>query len=140
MGRHYYQRGILNIAAFRILADIMPQEVLNRPSSLDQARGFDFVGLHNIAKHIIHLIESATALVCSAKSIHSHSIGMLIPVDAAASQQTSTEIEYQMALLNSVNVRLRSLATRTEAVVNLVSEDCPFQVTEVLFCFFTDTL
>jgi hypothetical protein len=112
------------------------QKILRRAEAWDLGSQFDFVGLHNISKHITHLVESANALVYTAGDIHIHSKELAGPLDPGSIQQTSIEIEYQKRLLQSVTLRLASLEKRVQNVVNLVMglHMIPHPAKELTYC------
>jgi hypothetical protein len=112
------------------------QKILRRAEAWDPGSQFDFVGLHNISKHITHLVESANALVYTAGDIHIHSKELAGPLDPGSIQQTSIEIEYQKRLLQSVTLRLASLEKRVQNLVNLVMglHIIPHPAKELTYC------
>jgi Mg2+ and Co2+ transporter CorA len=77
------------------------------------------VGLHNISKHISHLIESSSALVATADQIHKTSRSIAGIVVTPACQQTTAELIYQKELLATVGLRLKNLEKRLQNLVNL---------------------
>jgi len=70
--------------------------------------------LHNLAKHIIHLSEGSSAILCSLESLllaHARRFPDSVPVHDA--------VEYQRSLFQSTNLRLQSLSKKVENTINL---------------------
>ncbi|KAI9835088.1 MAG: hypothetical protein M1819_002640 [Sarea resinae] len=105
-------------------------------ATLDQAQGVDrgeqehdFVGLHNMAKHIIYLKESSDATINILGALDEAHDMLLSPSGAASlgaqvariHQSTRLALQYRRRFLESQNLRLTSLEKRMANVINLVS-------------------
>lgn len=92
---------------------------LNDPQAV-----LDFVGLHNMAKHIIFLKEGSEAILATLTSIlaYHEELFQITGSDPAAqiAKATQTALAYQKELFRSVSLRIASLDRRMQNVINLV--------------------
>ena len=86
---------------------------------------FDFVGIHNVAKHIIHLKESSSAAYSVANRIcERHGKIMIKSQDASASELmhgVEGLLQHKLSLLEGCNLRVQSMESRAQNIINLVS-------------------
>jgi Mg2+ and Co2+ transporter CorA len=86
------------------------------------AEKVDFVGLHNVAKHVIYLRESAEAL--------SHTVEAMVAAHAQSQstpqaewphrvKETSRALTYRKGILHSTNLRLKSMEERMKNIIQL---------------------
>lgn len=80
----------------------------------------DFAGLHNVSKHITHLLEGAdAALATLERLIHHADRSMKRQTPTAASQHTLDLLEHCQTLFKSTKLRLLSLESRMANIINL---------------------
>ena len=85
----------------------------------------DFVGLHNVAKHVIFMKEGLEAVLSTTKSMlerHEklyHHRGSNSP-SARITTATHAALTYQRELLLSLSLRIMSLERRMQNTINLV--------------------
>lgn len=92
------------------------QEVL-ASMPLTATKNINFVGMHNVAKHIIYLQESTCAALVTLKRLtqhHKHTIEV-----SALSQATAESFQYTQGLFQATQLRLTSLEKRTSNLINL---------------------
>jgi hypothetical protein len=84
----------------------------------------DFVGLHNVAKHIIFLKEGSDAVLATVAAMTTHHDR---PYQATGpnpssrlAKETHAALEYQKELFQSVSFRITSLDRRMQNIINLV--------------------
>ena len=86
---------------------------------------YDFAGLHNIAKHIIHLRESSQALASTTSHLQEFHRKLLNDPPQGQDATAATKLADQMLSQKAVQVdvwklRMESLEKRIQNVINLV--------------------
>lgn len=84
---------------------------------LTAAKNIDFVGMHNISKHVIYLQEATSSALLTLKRItqhHKHTIEV-----SPLSQPTAESLQYSQSLFQTIQLRLTSLEKRTSNLINL---------------------
>lgn len=79
----------------------------------------DFVGLHNVSKHVIYLREAAEAILLTLESMrahHRHSMDS----NLAAVSATQSSLRYRKTMFCSTQLRLQSLEKRMGNLIQLV--------------------
>jgi hypothetical protein len=99
----------------------MLQEILILADSWNPDGHFDFVGLHNISKHVSHLVESAKALLVIVQSVIQQSTVLPNITDPIILARTMRELSIYHGMIHSVNLRLENVEKRLQNVINLVS-------------------
>ncbi|KAL3422678.1 hypothetical protein PVAG01_06834 [Phlyctema vagabunda] len=91
----------------------------SRPGSA--AETIDFVGLHNISKHVVYLREGAEAASKTLRKICEHHRSLVAeqPTSSFTKMQTQDSLEYTQTLLDSTQLRLISLEKRINNLINL---------------------
>jgi hypothetical protein len=82
-----------------------------------------FTGLHNVAKHILFLQESAEAAMLTMKGISSHHRRILETVSSPAlhaTQMTQDMLSHAETQLQSIGLRLKIIEKRMNNVIALV--------------------
>jgi hypothetical protein len=87
----------------------------------------DFVLLHNLEKHVLHLKEGIEAIIYTVKSVQkahhdlfkASNFGELAPHPAIPA--TDKDLEYILGSFQALSLRVRSVETRVKNVINLVS-------------------
>ncbi|KAF2453804.1 hypothetical protein BDY21DRAFT_401325, partial [Lineolata rhizophorae] len=95
--------------------------ILNRASFPGEAADdVDFVGLHNLAKHIIHMREASDAVLVTLDNMrghHKHDGGGDPP--SVLAQATQNALRYRRTLFTSTQLRLGSMEKRMQNIINL---------------------
>jgi hypothetical protein len=106
------------------LAAILGQRLTNKAPLNDPCAAPDFVGLHNMAKHIIFLKEGSDAVLATLTSMlayHEELFQITGPNPTAQIvKATQTALSYQRELFRSVSFRIGSLDRRMQNIINLV--------------------
>jgi hypothetical protein len=104
------------------------QRTLNQVDDLEIKYRPNFVGLHNLAQHMIHLKESSEAVLRTVESLRAQHDIMTSVVDLnktdsgtiAARATTKSLLAHRYSLFQSTNLRINSLEKRMQNVINLV--------------------
>jgi hypothetical protein len=96
------------------------QDILEKARARDRASQFDFVGLHNVSKHIAYLNEAADALLLIVEDMRVQSRALPCATDAGHVEEIVAALAYQKGLFHSGNLRLKSLDKRMQNIINLV--------------------
>lgn len=101
------------------------QAVLESADTNVGASSLNIVAIHNIAKHIIHLKESSNAAYLTANQISDqHRQIMAQPEqahEAKVMQGVQELLQHKLTLLESCRVRVESMDSRAQNMINLVS-------------------
>lgn len=84
---------------------------------LTAAKNIDFVGMHNVSKHVIYLQEATSAALLTLKRLTQHH-KLTIEV-SDLSQATAESLQYSQSLFQTTELRLKSLEKRTTNLINL---------------------
>ncbi|KAJ9640451.1 hypothetical protein H2199_005990 [Coniosporium tulheliwenetii] len=79
----------------------------------------DFVGLHNVSKHIIYVREAADAMLLTLESLstaHKHTISN---TNSPIIHATQSALRYRRTLFQSTQLRLTSLEKRMQNIISL---------------------
>lgn len=85
---------------------------------------FDFVGIHNIAKHIIHLKESSSAAYSTADHIYEQHRELIAQPQGAHTSKVMRNVQrllrHKLSLLEGSRLRVQSMENRVQNTINLV--------------------
>lgn len=85
---------------------------------------FDFVGMHNISKHITYLKESSNAAVSTANRICEHHQEFMERHQSQSTSQAMRAVHglllHKRTLLEGCILRASSMENRTQSMINLV--------------------
>ncbi|KFY83638.1 hypothetical protein V498_07911 [Pseudogymnoascus sp. VKM F-4517 (FW-2822)] len=98
------------------------EKTLDRAHSRDPTDEMDFVGLHNVAKHIIFLKEGSDAILLTLENMlahHKHLLETGSSSGADAWEATQVRLKYKDGLFQSVSLRVTSLDKRMQNIINL---------------------
>lgn len=98
---------------------IVIQGTLAQAQVTDVVNNFDFVGLHNISKHITYLTESTNAILAAVGDMQEQHAA-LKHVFEPHFENTARMLAHRKSLLRSTGLRLASLDKRMQGVLNLV--------------------
>lgn len=103
--------------------DRREQRTLEQANRLGSEISPEFVGMHNIAKHIIFLKEGSDAALLTLKEIRKHHTGLPRGSSGGSEAWETTEqtLRYNEGLFQSTNLRLVTLEKRMQNIINLVS-------------------
>jgi hypothetical protein len=96
------------------------QDILKKARARDRAGQFDFVGLHNVSKHIAYLNEAADAFLLIVEDMRVQSRALLCATNTGHVEEIVAALAYQKGLFHSGNLRLKSLDKRMQNIINLV--------------------
>lgn len=106
-----------------LLGDVFGEietETLDNTSTPGQAaRAIDFVGLHNVAKHVIYLHESSEAALFTAESLRVKHKQLIGENPTPCNISTQDALEYRKSLLQSTQRRIVSMDRRMGNIINL---------------------
>ncbi len=95
------------------------QGTLAQAQVFDVVNDFDFVGLHNISKHITYLTESANAILAAMGDMQEQHAA-LRHVFEPHFENTARMLAHRKSLIRSTGLRLASLEKRMQGILNLV--------------------
>ncbi|KAL8924254.1 MAG: hypothetical protein Q9172_002767 [Xanthocarpia lactea] len=99
------------------------QRVLEIAGKWTTGVSFDFVGMYNIAKHVIHLKESSSAAylaACEVSEAHRHLMFLPTQVDKTRMVEgVQALIQHKLTLLEGCKLRVQSLDSRAQNMTNL---------------------
>jgi Mg2+ and Co2+ transporter CorA len=98
------------------------RRIFDRASAPEHAAGrIDFVGLHNIAKHIVHLRESSDAILHTVRAISKdHASRSLAAKNLSpVIQAVECALHYRTGVFNSTYMRITSMEKRAQNLIQL---------------------
>ncbi|KAL8711696.1 MAG: hypothetical protein Q9220_003867 [cf. Caloplaca sp. 1 TL-2023] len=102
---------------------VVEHTVLKAAQTGASGASFDFVALHNIGKHIIHLKESSSAAQLVATEIskqHRHIMAQFMPSgEAILMQGVQDLLQHKLTLFEGCQLRVQSMDNRAQNMTNL---------------------
>ncbi|KAF4618368.1 hypothetical protein G7Y89_g14935 [Cudoniella acicularis] len=98
------------------------QKILNAARQpKDAADGLDFVGLHNLAKHNIHLLEAIEGAMATLDYMREHHERIIQGLGYISNTTSHTQAEFRQIkmMLISTSLKLKSLEKRSKNIINL---------------------
>lgn len=99
--------------------------MLQSANTSAQEPHFDFVGIHNLAKIIIYLRESASAATATAKSLCNQHDDLIVQRQQSKKLDLMHSIQmllrHKLTLLEGCTLRVETLDSRVKNIINLVS-------------------
>jgi len=80
----------------------------------------DFVGLHNVAKHVIYLQEASEAALSTVQSLREHHEQDIKDRHTPVTDGVQDALRYRQSLFQSTQLRLKSLDRRMQNIIALV--------------------
>ncbi|KAI9777037.1 MAG: hypothetical protein M1816_004926 [Peltula sp. TS41687] len=108
--------------AFTAVFRHVEKRTLEQANRLGPEISPEFVGMHNIAKHIIFLKEGSDAALLTLKEMRKHhtSLSRESSSPSEAWETTEQTLRYNEVLFQSTNLRLITLEKRMQNIINLV--------------------
>lgn len=107
------------------------QSVLASAEQGTEEPHFDFIGIHNLAKHVIYLRESSHAAWATANHICERHYRLLVQQEksqqAHLTQSIHTLLQHKLGLFEVCKLRVETLDSRLKNTINLVSCQFPLR-------------